>query len=115
LNNSVISLSSENSLCLTGTITETSSLRYKKDIVNLAGALEIVMQLQGVSYKLKDSEITEIGFIAEQVAAVLPEVTIYKNSEIDSLAYSRITALLVEAIKEQQKQINELKQLLNQK
>jgi hypothetical protein len=70
------------------------------------------MQLQGVSYKLKDSDVKEIGFIAEQIEQVLPEAVIYKDGKPDSVAYSRITAILVEALKEQQRQINELKEKL---
>jgi hypothetical protein len=97
---------------VTGTITETSSLRYKKEISHLHNALKMIMQLQGVSYKLKDSEVKEIGFIAEQVEQILPEAVIYKGGKPDSVAYSRITAILVEAVKEQQRQINELKDKL---
>jgi hypothetical protein len=99
-------------ITISGTLTETSSLRYKRSIVNLSGALETIMQLQGVSYKLKDSDVKEIGFIAEQIEQVLPEAVIYKDGKPDSVAYSRITAILVEALKEQQRQINELKEKL---
>jgi len=96
-------------ITLAGTLTETSSIRYKKNIVNLQGSLDAVLKLQGVSYMLKTNDSKEIGFIAEQVAEVLPDVIVTKDGEVDSIAYGRLTAILVEAIKEQQVQINELK------
>ena len=51
--------------------------------------------------------------IAEEVHAILPEVINYNDqNEIDSVSYGRLTAVLIEAVKEQQQQINELKALL---
>jgi len=96
-------------ITLSGTLTETSSIRYKKNIANLQGSLDAVLKLQGVSYMLKSNDSREIGFIAEQVVEVLPDVIVTKDGEVDSIAYGRLTAILVEAIKEQQLQINELK------
>ena len=94
-------------------LTETSSIRYKENVVSLDNSLDRVLLLRGVTYNRKGSNDTEIGVIAEEVADIVPEIINFtKSGEADSVSYGRITALLIEAIKEQQQQINELKALL---
>ncbi len=94
-------------------LTETSSERYKENIVTLDGSLNKVLNLRGVSYDRKDTKQKEIGVIAEEVEKIIPEVINYnENNQVDSVSYGRLTAILIEAIKEQQKQIDELKSLL---
>ncbi len=85
-----------------------SSRRWKTNIKNLPNALSKVEQLRGVSYDLKDSGKHEIGVIAEEVGTVVPEVVSYEANGKDAsgVDYSRLTALLIEAIKQQQKQIS---------
>jgi trimeric autotransporter adhesin len=84
-----------------------SSRRWKKNIQTLPDALAKVEQLRGVSYDLKDSGKHEIGVIAEEVGTVVPEVVSYETNGKDAkgVDYSRLTALLIEAVKQQQKQI----------
>jgi len=84
-----------------------SSRRWKTNVQTLQGALDKVEQLRGVSYDLKGSGSHEIGVIAEEVGSVVPEVVSYeKNSkEAQGVDYGRLTALLIEAVKEQQEQI----------
>jgi Chaperone of endosialidase len=81
-----------------------SSRRWKTNIQTLNGALGKVEQLRGVSYDLKDSGKHQIGVIAEEVGAVVPEVVTWEKNGKDaqSVDYSRLTALLIEATKEQQ-------------
>ena len=81
-----------------------SSRRWKTNIQPLHNALGMVEQLRGVSYDLKDSGKHEIGVIAEEVGAVVPEVVTYEDNGKDArgVDYSRLTALLIEATKEQQ-------------
>jgi hypothetical protein len=81
-----------------------SSRRWKTDIHTLHGALGKIGQLRGVSYDRKDSGKHDIGLIAEEVGAVVPEVVTYEENGKDArgVDYSRLTALLIEAIKEQQ-------------
>jgi hypothetical protein len=95
-------------------ITETSSERYKENIYTLSNALDKVISLRGVQYNLKDNEIVEIGVIAEEIANILPEVIKYNNEgQPDSVSYGRLSAVFIEAIKQQQKQIELLKQEIN--
>ncbi len=81
-----------------------SSRRWKTNIQTLRDSLEKVEQLRGVSYDLRSSGRHEIGVIAEEVGAVLPEVVEYEPNGTDARAvdYSRLTAVLIEAVKEQQ-------------
>ena len=81
-----------------------SSRRWKTNIQPLHNALAMVEQLRGVSYDLKDSGKHEIGVIAEEVGEVVPEVVSYEENGKDArgVDYSRLTALLIEATKQQQ-------------
>ena len=87
--------------------------RFKKDIVPIDHALEKVMKLKGVYYFYKDTarwgNKRQIGFIAQDMEKIIPEV-VSDGNEYKSLNYQYLTALLAEAMKEQQKQIEELKQ-----
>ena len=86
-----------------------SSRRWKKNIHPLPDALAKVEQLRGVSYDLKDSGKHEIGVIAEEVGQVVPEVVSFEANGKDAqgVDYSRLTALLIEAVKQQQQQIRQ--------
>lgn len=81
-----------------------SSRRFKTNIQTLHDALGTVQQLRGVSYDLQSSGKHEIGVIAEEVGAVVPEVVSWDKNGKDAqgVDYSRLTALLIEATKQQQ-------------
>ena len=86
-----------------------SSRRWKTNIQTLHGALAKVEQLRGVSYDLKANGKHEVGVIAEEVGAVVPEVVSYEENGKDArgVDYSRLTALLIEATKEQARQFEQ--------
>jgi hypothetical protein len=86
-----------------------SSRRWKTNIQTLHGALGKVEQLRGVSYDLLANGKHEVGVIAEEVGAVVPEVVTWNQNgkDAESVDYSRLTALLIEATKEQQTLIQE--------
>jgi len=88
-----------------------SSRRWKTNIQTLPNALAKVEQLRGVSYDLKDTGKHEIGVIAEEVGEVVPELVCYEANGKDArgVDYSRLTALLIEAVKQQQQEIRGLK------
>jgi len=93
-----------------------SSRRIKKNIRTIDGALEKVEQLRGVSYDRKDSGHHEIGVVAEEVAEVVPEVVARdpRTHEVQGVDYTRLTALLIEAIKQQESTIQQLKMQVDQ-
>lgn len=87
-----------------------SERKLKKDITPMSNALDTVKKMQGVTYSLKESGKSEVGFIADEVAQVVPEVCQFKaDGTAAGLDYGRLTSILVEAIKAQQAQIDELK------
>ena len=94
-----------------------SSRRWKTNIHTLNGALGKVEQLRGVSYDLKDSGKHEVGVIAEEVGAVVPELVSYEKNGTDarSVDYGRLTALLIEAVKQQQQEISVLQTQLRKR
>ncbi len=95
-------------------ITEASDKRLKENISTIENALEKVKQLEGVTYnKIKTPEFKETGLIAQDVEAVLPEAVNSSEDGMLAIAYPRLVGLLVEAIKEQQIQIDELKTQIN--
>jgi len=91
-----------------------SSRRWKTNIHTLHGALGKVEQLRGVSYDLKANGQHELGVIAEEVGAVVPELVTYEENGKDArgVDYSRLTALLIEATKEQQALIRHQQKLI---
>jgi len=88
-----------------------SSRRWKTNIQTIQGALEKVERLRGVSFDWKENGGHDIGLIAEEVGEVVPEVVGYEENGKDarSLDYARLTAVLIEAVKDQKKIIEELK------
>jgi hypothetical protein len=83
----------------------------KKDIEQMNGALDTVMSLKGVEFTWKNSDARDFGFIAQDVQEVLPQA-VHENAGVHGVDYSRLTSVLVEAVKAQQVQINDLKKAL---
>jgi hypothetical protein len=93
-----------------GDITAFSDIRVKENIQDLEGSLDKVTQLRGVSYNKIGSEEKSIGVIAQEIQEVLPEVVREGQDGMLSVAYGNITAVLIEAIKEQQDIIAQLEE-----
>lgn len=92
---------------------ETSSRSMKENVRPLSGALDTLSRLQGVTYRWKPElgGRQDIGFIAEDLGKVVPEVVKWETpgEKAAGIDYGHLTALAVEAIKEQQAQIAALK------
>jgi hypothetical protein len=106
----------------TGDITAyyTSDKRHKHNIVLISDALSKVTKLNGVTWEWNDdvNEVTKstpnTGLIAQEVQEVLPEVVKEREDGFLALDYSKMMGLMIEAIKEQQKQIDSLLIKINQ-
>jgi hypothetical protein len=100
----------------TGDITAYSDRRKKTNITTIDNALNKVSQLRGVFYdKIDELEKgRQTGVIAQEINEVLPEVVTYA-ADVDEygVKYGNIVGVLIEAIKEQQQQIEDLKQQIN--
>lgn len=92
-------------------ITAFSDERLKENIETIPNALEKVSQLRGVEFTRKDTGEKSIGVIAQEIEKVIPEVVSTTNSadEMKSVAYGNVVGLLIEAIKDLQQEVEELK------
>ena len=103
---------------IANSIAGSSDIRYKTNIRPVENALDKVKSLRGVYFNWDQkafpnkefSDKTELGFIAQEVEKIVPEIVFKDKSkeEYRSVKYDKLVALLVEAIKEQQKQIDSL-------
>ena len=102
-----------------GTITP-SDLRYKKSIKPLTNALSNVSKLNGVTYYYRTEEFSEQGFnkekqigvIAQEIEKIYPELVTTDANGYKAVDYSKLTPILVEAIKELNSQNEQLKSKL---
>jgi len=111
----VLSLKGNGNAILSGTLTQNSDIRLKKNIEPLSDALSRVLQINAYTYNWKDTLRgidQQIGFIAQELEQQFPELVETDEEGMKSVAYSNMVPVLLEAIKEQQKQIDELKALL---
>lgn len=99
-----------------------SDASLKENVTNIENAIEKVQQMRGVEFDWTDEYLDakggeddyfvrkhDVGVIAQEVEQVLPEVVATRENGIKAVKYDRITSLLIEAIKEQQSQIEMLK------
>ena len=90
-----------------------SSIRFKKDVQKLENAMDVINQLEGVSYKWKDTEKLDYGFIAEEVGRILPDIVEWEDEEYaTSIDYIKIISFLVEAVKYQHIMLNDISEKL---
>lgn len=119
----LLNLSNAGNVTVTGNVTAAghitvSDSRFKKNIVSLENPMDMVLKLRGVNFKWNTDTYErfnslpgkQVGFIAQEVSKVLPEI-VYKNEDgYLGVSYNAIIPLLVEAIKEQQQAIKDLKE-----
>ena len=128
-------------LAVTGAITATGDItayssdqRLKENVINIPNALDKILSLNGVTYDWNEKALGfgfvptnrkhDVGLLAQQVQAVLPEAIAPAPFDTDqttgesisgenylTVRYDKLVALLIEGMKEQQKEINELKNL----
>ena len=106
-------LSSAGNATFSGTVTANSDERLKENVVGITNALSKVLDLRGVYFNRIGQPEREIGVIAQEIEEVLPELVFESQDGVKSVAYQNMVAILIEAIKEQQEQINELKDRLD--
>ena len=95
-----------------------SDIRWKKNIENISSPLEKILQMRGVRFDWNTEQYPnngfddkkQIGLIAQEVEKVFPELVRTNNEGYKAVAYDKIAALLIEGMKEQQSQIQSLKQ-----
>jgi len=101
--------------------TSISDIRLKDNVEDLENSLDKVLQLRGISYDLKSTGDKHAGFIAQEIEKVIPNIIVETNLlgepediKYKTVKYTEIIPYLAEAIKEQQKMIDELRKEINE-
>jgi uncharacterized protein YlzI (FlbEa/FlbD family) len=101
---------------------ETSDERLKTNLQPIINPIEKINKIGGYTfdwiddedlYKIHGFKGSDIGVIAQEIEQILPEVVITRDNGYKAVKYEKIIALLIEGIKQQQKQIDKLEQELN--
>ena len=95
----------------------TSDKRFKNNIKPIKNPIDKILQIGGYTFNWNKKQNTyngnDIGVIAQEIEKVLPEVVTKRDDGFRAVKYDKIVPLLIEAIKDQQKQIDNLKKLIN--
>lgn len=92
---------------------DASDNRLKTNIKTILNPLGIIKKLRGVHFNWRKNKAKSIGFIAQEFEQVLPELVHENSKGLKRIDYRKVAALLVEGMKEQQQQIDELKEMIN--
>jgi hypothetical protein len=107
-----LTLAPGGNVVIAGTLTESSSIRYKENIETIsAPILPKLNKIRTVTYNKKDNpKHIEYGIIAEELNELFPEfVNKNESGEVESVNYSRLTVILIKAVKELQEEVEKLK------
>jgi len=102
---------------IASTLTQNSDIRLKKNLTPIRNALGKIKNISGYTYNWIDSKrdtAEQIGLIAQEVEKEFPQLVRSDEKGIKSVAYSNMVPVLIEAIKEQQQQIDELKKAIQE-
>jgi len=84
-----------------------SSIRYKDSVENYRNGMTVIRQLRPVSFRWKADGQPDLGFVAEEGEKIEPRLTVYNAAgQVEGVKYDRITALLVDALQQQQSQMD---------
>jgi hypothetical protein len=97
----------------TGDVIAYSDARVKENVETIPNALDKIKAMRGVGYNKIGEERRSIGVIAQEMLEVMPEAVHKDDSGMYSVAYGNLVGVLIEAMKEQQAQIDELKAKLD--
>ena len=112
-NTTMLTCDTSGNFTATGNVGAYSDMALKEDIYQIENALEKVNQLRGVHFTRKSNNSKEIGVVANEVEKVVPElVDEHEDKElgtVKTMKYANTVGLLIEAVKDLSKQIEELK------
>jgi hypothetical protein len=105
-------------LYVVGNIYAESDARSKKDIKSIESSLSMIKNIQGVSYKWKAEEKSvegrHYGVVAQEVEKVLPEIVTTGKNGRKKVAYMELVPVLIEAMKEQQKTVEQQQKTISE-
>ncbi len=99
---------------------DASDIRLKKNVEEINNALSLVKNMRGVSYnwrsdeypEMKFSDSKQIGFVAQELEKFVPELVSTDDKGYKAVSYEKVSPILVEAIKDQQKMIETQQQMI---
>ena len=94
---------------VTGDVNSTSDINIKKNIQVIDNAIDKVKAISGVTFQWKENEELSGGVIAQDVMVLLPELVKEDDNNIKTVNYNGLVGLLIEVVKDQQNQLDELK------
>lgn len=105
---SMVNLTASGNITASGNVTAYSDRRLKTDLTKLTNSLDKIEAIAGYTYTRTDTGNREVGVVAQELELVLPEAVVTVNG-IKTVDYGRITALLIEGIKELRNELRSLK------
>ena len=101
-----------NGINVVGVITATdfnsaSDLSLKTNIQSISNPIDKILQINGVTFNWRESNKPSVGIIAQEIEKVFPELVNGENPK--TVNYNGLIGLLIECVKEQQTEINNLK------
>ena len=116
-NTNMATIDTSGNFTATGNVGAYSDMALKEDIYQIENALEKVNKLRGVHFTRKSDNAKEIGVVANEVEKVVPElVDEHEDKElgtVKTMKYANTVGLLIEAVKDLSKQVEELKNASN--
>jgi hypothetical protein len=103
-----------NDLTIGGDVVVSSDLRLKANIVSLGSTLAKLLLIDGKRYTMKKNGKQKIGVLAQDIQKVFPELVTTDDKDMLAVNYQGLVPVLINALKEQQSEIDELKQMVNQ-
>lgn len=99
-----------NNLTVMGDVEVQSDARLKSNIISLGATLSKLLQIDGKYYEMKGRQ--KIGLLAQEIQEVFPELVSKDNNEMLAVNYQGLVPVLINALKEQQGEIDELKEMV---
>ena len=99
-----------NDLTVSGDVVISSDARLKSNIVSLGSTLPKLLQIDGKSYEMKGKQ--KIGVLAQEIKEVFPELVSEDDNKMLAVNYQGLVPVLINALKEQQNEIDELKEMV---
>ena len=93
-----------------GDVVISSDVRLKSNIVSLGSTLPKLLQIDGKSYEMKGKQ--KIGVLAQEIKEVFPELVSEDDNEMLAVNYQGLVPVLINALKDQQNEIDELKEMV---
>ena len=88
-------------------IRNNSDIRLKKDVVEIENALDVLLRMVGKQYKLKSTNETHYGFIAQEMKQIIPDIVGSENGMLN-ISYIELIPFIIESIKQLDQKINNI-------